>query len=167
MLIRDFRYAGRQLRKAPGFTLTAVLTLALGIGASSAIFCLMDAHWLHPMRVPHTGELVRLFTTTPQASDGLFTYTEYQQIAQLATTLKSVIALGRRGSLMPRADGTTALLLTNVVSTNFFEALGVRPVLGRAFTPADAARLRTRPAVLLGYSWWKREFAGDPNIVGS
>ena len=156
----------RQLRRAPSFTLTAVLTLALGIGASSAIFCLMDAHWLHPMHVPHTGELVRLFTTTPQDPEGLFTYPEYQQVAQNATALKSVVALGGRGSLMPRGDGTSALLLTNVVSTNFFQALGVKPILGRAFTPADADYMRTRPAVLLGYSFWKREFGGDPNIVG-
>ncbi|HEY2416522.1 MAG TPA: ABC transporter permease, partial [Steroidobacteraceae bacterium] len=143
-----------------------MLTLALGIGASSAIFCLMDAHWLHPMRVPNTGELVRLFTITPQDAAGPFTYPEYQQLAQHATALKSVVALGGRGSLMPRPDGTSALLLTNVVSTNFFQALGVRPVLGRAFTPADAATLRTHPAVLLGFSFWKREFGGDPNIVG-
>src|SRR5437763_4073686 len=107
MLFQDIRYAVRQLRRAPSFTLTAVLTLALGIGASSAIFCLMDAHWLHPMHVPNTGELVRLFATTPQDPDGLFTYPEYQQVAQRATALKSVVALGGRGSLMPRSDGTT------------------------------------------------------------
>src|SRR5215469_1942760 len=166
MLINDVRFAVRQLRRAPSFALTAVMTLALGIGASSAIFCLMDAHWLHPMRVPHVGELVRLFTTTPQDPGGTFTYPEYQEVAQRATALKSVVALGGRGSIMPRADGTTALLLTNVVSTNFFQSLGVKPILGRAFTPADAATLRTHPAVLLGYSFWKREFAGDPNIVG-
>src|SRR5215469_1836771 len=132
MLINDVRFAVRQLRPAPSFTMTAVLTLALGIGASSAIFCLMDAHWLHPMRVPHTGELVRLFTTTPQDPDGLFTYPEYKAVAERASALKSVVALGRRGSLMPRSDGTTALLLTNVVSTNFFHDLGIKPVLGWA-----------------------------------
>ncbi len=165
-LLQDVRFALRQLRRAPSFTLTAVLTLALGIGASSAIFCLMDAQWLHPMRVPHPGELVRVFATTPQNPEGEFTYVEYQQIAQRATALKSVVALQGRGSLMPRPDGTSALLLTNVVSSNFFGAMGVRPILGRAFTPADAAALRTHPAVLLGYDFWKREFSGDPNIVG-
>ena len=165
-LLQDFHFAIRQLRRAPSFTLTAVLTLALGIGAGSAIFCLMDAYWLHPLRVPHPGELVRMFATTPQDPDGPFTYPEYLAVAQRATALKSVVALGRRGNLMPRADGTSALLLTNVVSSNFFEALGVKPVLGRRFTPADATSLRTHPGVLLGYAFWKREFAGDPNIVG-
>ena len=166
MIFNDIRHAIRQLWRAPSFTLTAMLTLALGIGASSAIFCLMDAHWLHPIRVSHPGELVRVFATTPQDPDGLFTYTEYQQIAGRANGLKSALALGRRGSLMPRTDGTSALLLTNVVSSNFFPALGVKPILGRAFTPADAAILRTHPGVLLGYQFWKREFSGDPNIVG-
>jgi predicted permease len=166
MVVHEISYALRQMRRAPSFTLTAVLTLALGIGASSAIFCLMDAHWLHPMRVAHASELVRVFATTAQDPEGLFTYTEYQQIAGRARGLKSTVALGRRGSLMPRTDGTSALLLTNVVSANFFPALGVKPILGRAFTPDDAATLRTHPGVLLGYGFWKREFGGDPNIVG-
>jgi macrolide transport system ATP-binding/permease protein len=166
MPLQDIRLAIRQLRRAPGFTFAAVLTLALGIGASSSIFCLMDAHWLHPMRVPHPGEVVRVFATTPQNSDGMFTYTEYQAIAQRATALRSVVALGGRGSILPRPDGTSVLLLTNVVSTNFFQALGVKPTLGRAFTPADATTLRTHPGILLGYDFWRREFSGDPNIVG-
>ncbi|HEY2471154.1 MAG TPA: ADOP family duplicated permease [Terracidiphilus sp.] len=171
-LARDIRYSLRQLRRAPGFAVTAVLTLALGIGASSAIFCLIDGLWLHPLRVPHPGELVRVFATTkqsPAADEGVdtyFNYPEYQTIAARASGLKSVVALGRRGSLMQRQDGTAALLLTNVVSSNFFEALGVHPLLGRTFSSSDAANLRVHPAVLLGYGFWKREFSGDPNIVG-
>ena len=171
-LVRDIRYALRQLRRAPGFATTAVLTLALGIGASSAIFCLIDGLWLHPLRVPHPGELVRIFATTkqsPTSSEGVdtyFNYPEYQTIASRTTGLKTVVALGRRGNLMQRQDGTSALLLTNVVSSNFFEGLGVKPLLGRTFTSADAANLRIHPAVLLGYGFWKREFSGDPNIVG-
>ncbi len=166
MLFQDLRYALRQLRKNPGFTALAVGTLALGLGASSAIFCLMDGVWLHPIRVPHSGELVRVFSTTEQDAEGLFTYSEYHALAERVTALKSTVAIGRRGSLMPRADGTAALLLTNVVSTNFFDALGVRPMLGRSFSTADAERLRTHPGVLLGYSFWRREFGGDPGIVG-
>jgi predicted permease len=166
MLMQDIRYAMRQLRKAPGFTAAAVLTLALGLGASSAIFCLMDALWLHPIRVPHASELVRVFATTQQNPEDEFTYSEYQAVAARTTALKSVIAIGGRGSMMPRTDGTAALLLTNVVSNNFFESLGVRPMLGRVFTSADAASLRTHPAVVLGYAFWQREFAGDRNVVG-
>jgi predicted permease len=166
MMLQDLRYASRQLRKSSGFTLTAVITLALGIGASSAIFCLMDGLWLHPMRVPHSGEVVRVFATTQQGPEGGFSFPEYQDLAQRTTALKSVVAIGGRGSMMPRTDGTAALLLTNVVSCNFFDALGVRPMLGRSFGSGDAERLRTHPGVLLGYGFWRREFAGDPTIVG-
>jgi predicted permease len=165
-LLQDLRYALRQLRRSPGFTLTAVLTLALGLGASSAIFCLIDGLWLHPMKVPHPGDVVRLFSTTQQDPEGAFSYSEYRTFAERATALKSVVAVGRRGSMMPRSDGTAALLLTNVVSSNFFEALGVRPILGRSFGVGDSERLRTHPGVLLGYGFWRREFAGDPGIVG-
>ena len=171
-LANDVRYAFRQFRRAPGFAFTAVLTLALGIGASSAIFCLIDGLWLHPLHVPHPGQLVRIFATTRQASDAeegvdtYFTYSDYQTLAERTTALKIVVALGRRGSMIQRPDGTAALLLTNVVSANFFDGLGVHPLLGRTFTPSDAPQLRTHPGVLLGYGYWQREFAGDPNIVG-
>jgi predicted permease len=168
----DIRYALRQLRRAPGFAATAVLTLALGIGASSAIFCLVDDLWLHPLRVPHPGELVRVFATSKQSPaalegvDTYFNFSEYQAIAARTTALKTVVALGRRGSLMVRPDGTSALLLTNVVSSNFFQGMGIHPLLGRIYTPSDAAQLRTHPGVLLGYGFWRREFGGDPRIVG-
>ena len=169
-LLRDLRYAFRQLSRAPGFTLTAVLTLALGLGASSAIFCLMDGLWLHPMHVAHPGQLARIFSTTAQDQDGLFNYSDYLALAQRANAFQGssagLVALGGRGSLMPKPDGTSTLLLTNVVSTNFFSVLGVHPLLGRIFTAHDAEMLRIRPGVLLGYRCWQREFAADPNIVG-
>ena len=171
-LLSDLRYAFRQMRRAPGFATTSVLTLALGIGASSAIFCLIDGLWLHPMHVPHPAELVRVFATTQQSPaavegvDTYFNYTEYQTIASRSTALKGAYALGRRGSMIERADGTSALLLTNVVSCDFFEGLGVHPLLGRIFSSSDATQLRSHPGVLLGYGFWQREFSGDPNVVG-
>ena len=164
--LQDLRYSLRQLRRAPGFAITAILTLALGIGASSAIFCLMDGLWLHPMAVPHQRELVRLFSTTGQDSEGLVNYSEYQAFAQRATALHGLAVIGRRGSLMPRTDGTSSLLLVDVVSSNFFELLGVHPLLGRVFTAQAAPDLRAHPGLLLSYRCWQREFHGDPNIVG-
>jgi predicted permease len=172
VLIRDLRYSLRQLRRAPGFAITVVLTLALGIGASSAIFCLIDVLWLHPLRVPHPAELVRIFATTrqsPSAYEGVdtyFTFSEYRAIAERTSALRAAVALGRRGSLMQRADGTSVLLLTNVVSNNFFESLGVKPLLGRIFQSSDSGQLRTHPGVLLGYDFWQREFGGDSQVVG-
>jgi putative ABC transport system permease protein len=166
----DLRFALRQLRKARGFTFTAVFTLALGIGASSAIFCLMDGLWLHPMPVPHSDRLVRIFATTPQDQHGLFSYPEYQTFTARATAFQGsssgLVAMGGRGTLMPNPDGTSVLLLNNVVSDNFFTVLGVHPLVGRLFSPADAQQLHTRPALVLGYLCWQRYFAGDPHIVG-
>jgi predicted permease len=169
-LLNDLRYALRQLRRAPGFTATAVLTLALGIGASSAIFCLMDGLWLHPMHVPHPGQIMRVFATTAQNQEGEFTYSEYQTMAQRMTAFHGssagLVAIGGRGSLMPNPDGTSTMLLTNVVSSNFFDVLGVRPLLGRVFRAQDAVWLRTHPGVVLGYYCWQKTFHGDPSIVG-
>jgi putative ABC transport system permease protein len=165
-LRQDLRYGFRQLQKFPGFALTAVLTLAIGIGSASAIFCLMDALWLHPMHVPDAGRLVRVFSTTPQDPEGAFSYFEYQTLAQRTPALSGLAALGGRGSLMPRLDGTSQMLLTNVVSSNFFDVLGVRPQLGHLFTAAAAVGLRVHPAVVLGYRCWQRDFNADPSIVG-
>jgi hypothetical protein len=84
-MMRDMQYALRQWRRAPGFALAAALTLGLGIGASAAIFCLMNSLWLQPMQVPSPGRLVRIFSTTSQDQQGAFNYSEYQAIAGRAT----------------------------------------------------------------------------------
>src|SRR5580658_9464645 len=106
--IQDLQYAVRQLRKVPGFTAAAVLTLALGIGSSSAIFCLIDGLWMHPMSIPHPGRIARVFSTTAQDQEGLFSYPEFQTRTQRATAFQGqsagLVAIGGRGSLMPRPD---------------------------------------------------------------
>jgi predicted permease len=165
-LSRDFRHALRQLRKSPGFALTAILTLAIGLGSASAIFCLIDTLWLHPMHVPHADQLARIFSTTPQNQEGDFSYFEYQTFSQRVHAFSGLSAIGGRGSLMPKPDGTSLMLLTNVVSSNFFDILDVHARLGRLFTAADAARLRVHPAIVLGYRCWQREFNADPSIIG-
>ncbi len=169
-LLNDLRYALRQLRRSPGFAVTAVATLAIGLGASSTIFCLMDGLWLHPIPVPHSGQLVRVFSATAQDQSGLFSYPEFQTMAERASAFhgpsSGLVAVGGRGSLLARPDGTSTLLLTNVVSSNFFSVLGVQPFLGRVFTTADAETLRTHPGLLLSYRCWQRTFGGDPSIVG-
>ena len=96
-MLMDIRYALRQLRRAPGFAIAAVLTLALGIGASSAIFCIMDGLWLHPMPVSQQGQLARVFATTAQESDGFFNYLDYQAIGEARNGLQ-----GACGNRTPR-----------------------------------------------------------------
>ena len=169
-LLNDLRYALRQLRRSPGFAVTAVATLAIGLGASSAIFCLMDGLWLHPIPVPHSGQLVRVFSTTAQDQQGPFSYPEFQTMSQRTSAFQGasagLVAAGGRGSLLARPGGTSTLLLNNVVSSNFFSVLDLHPFMGRVFTPADAETLRVHPGLLLSYRCWQRTFGGDPSIVG-
>ena len=161
----DLRFALRQLRKSPASHSLQRRPWPLA-SRSSAIFCLIDGLWLHPMPVPHQGELVRVFATTAQDTEGYFDYPDFLSLQQRATAFKGLGAIGRRGSMMPRPDGTSTLSLTNVVSSNFLDLLGVRPLLGRNFAAQDAAQLRARPGVVLSYRSWQRDFGGDPHIVG-
>ncbi len=160
------RYAARQLRKNPGFTAVTVLTLGIGIGASAAIFSLLDAFWLRPMAIPQQQQIVRLFSTTQQEQQGFFSYGEYQAIARSTQSLKSLVAIGRRGTSIPRPDGTLESREVDVVSGNFFEALGVKPLLGRVFTSTDRQLIQNTPVVVLGHSFWQHHFNGDASVVG-
>lgn len=168
--LNDIRYALRQLRKSPGFTLAAALTLALGIGCSSAIFCAIDAFWLHPMNVPNSSNIVRLFATTQHDQEGSFTFPDYEVISKRVSALQGpsagIVSIAGRGATMPRTDGTALMLLTNVVSGNFFDVMGVRPEVGRVFTAEEARQSRTHPVIVLGYHCWQKEFGGNPNIAG-
>src|SRR5450755_723744 len=164
-MFRDFRYAFRVLAARPGFTLVAALSLALGIGANSAIFGLIDALWFRPLAVPKPGEIVRIFSVPDQDRNGLLSYPEYLDLQRQATQLREVVAIGGRGATLVQGD-SHKLLNLNLVSSNFFTALAVRPLLGRVFTPRDEAD-STRPlSVVLGNACWQRYFGSDPNIVG-
>lgn len=164
--LQHVRYAARQLRKNPGFTAVTVLTLGVGIGASAAIFSLLDAFWLRPMAIPQQQQIVRLFSTTQQEQQGFFSYGEYQAIAHSTQSLKSLVAIGRRGTSIPRPDGTLESREVDVVSGNFFDALGVKPLLGRVFTSSDRQLIQNTPVVVLGHSFWQHHFNGDASVVG-
>ena len=164
-MLRDFRFAFRVLASRPAFTLVAALSLALGIGANSAIFGLIDGLWFRPLAVPKSGEIVRIFSVTDQNRQGLLSYPEYLDFQEHATDLRDVVAIGGRGATLVQGNNHQLLNL-NLVSSNFFTALGVQPLHGRLFTPQDEAD-PTRPlSVVLGNSCWQRYFGSDPNIVG-
>ncbi len=164
-MFRDFRFAFRVLASRPAFTLVAALSLALGIGANSAIFGLIDGLWFRPLAVPNASEIVRIFSVTDQNRQGLLSYPEYLDFKQQATDLREVVAIGGRGATLVEGNNHHLLNL-NLVSSNFFTALGIRPLHGRLFTPQDEADA-TRPlSVVLGNSCWQRYFGADPNIVG-
>ncbi len=162
----DLRYGIRTLAKSPGFAMAAILSLAVGIGVNTAMFSLIDALWLRPMAIPDEGRITRLFTTSPQDSEDMFSWPEYQEFTRQSRAFTGIVALGGRGARMERRDGTFEMLTINAVSTNFFGALGVRPALGRLFTAADEPSLTEHPVVALSYDFWRRHYSGDPSIVG-
>ena len=164
LLFRDFRFAFRVLASRPVFALVAALSLGLGIGANSAIFGLVDALWFRPLAVPHASEIVRVFSVTDQDREAALSYPEYLDLTR-ANTLREVVAIGGRGATL--VDGQSRELHTlNLVSSNFFTAMDVKPAVGRLFTPQDEANSTAPPAVVLGNSFWERRYGADPNIVG-
>jgi predicted permease len=163
---RDFRHAVRALRTSALFTGAAVLALGLAIGANAAIFGLVDALWFRPPGVRDAGALVRIFATTETDQTGLWSFPEYRDIRDKTGAFDGVIARGRRGAVLPAADGAEQLVLVNVVSTNFFTTLGVQAQHGRLFTPADESSLEATPGIILGHAFWRERFGGDRSVVG-
>ncbi len=161
-MLRDFRFAFRVLTARPIFTLVAALSIALGIGANSAIFGLVDALWFRPLAVPKSGEIVRIFSVTGQDREGRLSYPEYLDLKQQATSLRELVAIGGRGAILEDGNGRELHGL-NLVSSNFFTALGVQPALGRLFTPQDEADSAAPPFVVLGNRFWERHYGRDPN----
>jgi predicted permease len=180
-LIQDVRYALRQLRKAPGFTLTVVLTLALGIGANAAIFTLVNAVLLKDLPVTDPQTLVRLGDTNEccvmdgtedDGSYGLFSTDTYQQFKKNAPEFEDLAAMQSGfsfGTLTVRRDGGDALARSSVgefVSGNYFRTFGLRPQAGRLLTDADDVA-GAPVAAVMSYAAWQNNYGGEPSVVGS
>jgi predicted permease len=176
-LLQDLRYGLRMLAKNPGFTAVAVLTLALGIGANTAIFSLLDAVLLRNLPVREPGQLV-LFgkgnwmgsvNSLPSRSMQLFSYPFYKQFRQKNEVFSDVTAIG---SILfgthGRAGDSPSLEKINaeLVSGTFFDTLGVHPILGRALTDSDDETPGAHPVAVASYSWWQRRLGKDPAAVG-
>jgi predicted permease len=167
-LLQDVRYALRQLRKSPGFAITAVLMLALGICANSTVFSWIDGTMLHPIPgARETSRLVSLergewnISPAPPLS-----YPDYRDLRERNHSLEGILAYNH--DWITLTSGGTAperIYLANV-SSNFFDLLGVKPALGRFFLPEEETRPDAVPYVVLSYSLWKTRYAGDPAIVG-
>jgi predicted permease len=163
---RDVRYAAQALVRAPAFTLTATLALGLAIGANATIFGLVDALWFRPPGVGNPARLVRIFSTTTTEREGLWSYPEYLDLRDKTSGFDGVVARGRRGAILLGPGGREELTLVNVVTLDFFTALGVTAAHGRLFAPGDASLLESAPGVVLGHAFWRSRFGADPAIVG-
>jgi predicted permease len=172
-MLQDIRYAVRQLVKSPGFTLTAVVTLALGIGANTVVFSLVNALLLRPLPVERPGELVRVYTSEWSehgVSDrryGTSSYPDYLDFRARARGLAGVVAYGPASAVMQSGGATTSTVSGQLVSGNYFSVLGVRPALGRFFLPDEDAKPMASPVVVLGDRLWRQRFGADSGVVGS
>ncbi len=167
-LTRDLRYAARGLLKSPGFTVIAVLSLALGLGVNTALFSVVNAVLLRPLAVERPERLVALFTTGDNG--GAYSSSSYPDFVDLAannTTLQGIAAhsLMMAGVERPGGDGTTRMTVGEIVSPNYFDLLGVRPVIGRGFQPGDE-RPAAPPSTVISYRLWQRDFGGSIDALG-
>ncbi|HEY2468308.1 MAG TPA: ABC transporter permease [Terracidiphilus sp.] len=169
-LWQDIRFALRQLRKSPGFAATAILTLAIGIGANAAIFTLIDDALLRSLPVLRPGELVTVGFKGPKLRE-LVPVQSLSGLEQLRKQLRSVEGLsGWSGDMLsvPDQQGTLRSIEGEMVSGDALGMLGLRPYLGRLLSPADdvpGGPVGGWPAVL-GYGFWQSNYHGDPGIVG-
>ena len=164
----DVPYAIRSLRRTPGLAAFVVITIALGIGMTSTPFSMLDALIFRPYPVPHPRDVVTLVSTSHDNSFDSFSYREYLDIRDHTKSYDGVIANATVGAVGFSAEpGATPLVRGGLlVSGNYFRVLGVEPKLGRGFRE-DEDQVPGRDAVVvLGPDFWKREFAGDPSVVG-
>jgi len=168
---QDLRYGFRQLRQNPGFTTVAVISLALGIGANTAMFQLVDAVILRTLPVVHPEQLASIDFPDDSTRGGWhstrfsnLTYAQWEQIERQQQAFSSVLAWSATQFNLT-SGGESRFAPGLYVSGSFFGSLGVQPVLGRTFTPQDD-RIGCSPGAVIGYSFWQREFAADPHVLG-
>jgi len=166
---QDVRFALRMLRKSPAFTAIAALTLALGIGANTAIFSMVDSLFLRPSPVAHAEQLTTLaFQRVGGDYDSIFSYSDFQDIRNQSAEVFSQVAasMDLRGMDGLSVNGKQEPIWTSYVSGNFFETMGLKPALGNFIEPASGKSVDDAPVLVLGYTYWKTHFAADPNVIG-
>ncbi len=175
-LLQDVRYGLRQLRKSPGFTFVAILSLTLGIGANTAIFTLLNAVLLRPLEVQKPSELV-LFgnghgqgstMSVPDGNTKLFSYTFFRDFRQKSASFSGIAAVDSNQVATKASIGGGAYQTTHVdlVSGSYFSVLGVPAVLGRTIGESDDSTEEAGPVAVASYSWFQRQFNGDPSALG-
>ena len=161
----DVRFTLRQLKGSPAFTAVAAITLALGIGANSAMFALADATFLRPL--PFDGPADRLVMVWERRANGFTSMAsplEFSEWNEHSRSFESMAWFATGPRPMRGADGTPEQVQAATVSAKFFDVLGVRPIIGRTFIPADLSSAPT--AVVIGEGFWRRRYGADPTLVG-
>ncbi|MGH9939225.1 MAG: ADOP family duplicated permease, partial [Blastocatellia bacterium] len=168
-LWQDLRYGARMLLKKPGFTLIAVVTLALGIGANTAIFSVVNAVILKPLPYREPERLMKIYQigATPGRPDApaIQSYPRYQHLREQGREIADFAGFQEQQFNL---TGTAApeRLRVEFASASYFQLLGVEPVLGRTFAPEEDVEPGAHSVALIGYALWHRRFGGDPNVIG-
>jgi predicted permease len=163
-LIRDLRYGLRMLTKNPGFTVVAVVTLALGIGANTALFSVVNGVLLNPLPYPESNRLVALYSHDANYTQASISYPNFLDWVRDNRSF-SALAAFRGDDFNLTGSGEPERVPVEMVSASFFPLLGVRPVLGRTFRPEED-QVGAAPVVLIGGGFWKRKFGAAPDAVG-
>ena len=165
-LLQDVRYGARRLWKSPGFTLVAAVSLALGIGANTAIFSLVDTVLLRPLPVERPGELYKIFGTLNNGADiTIQSHLNYKDYRDRNEVFSGVLAY-RFAVMSLSRGGDNQRVWGYLASGNYFDVLGVRPAMGRGFLPEEDRTPGSHPVAVLSHAAWQRRFAADPSIVG-
>ena len=161
-MFSDLKFSIRQLRKSPGFALTAIATLALGIGANAIVFSVLNALVLHPVNVPDAQSLYMLqrFQYPSQS------YLDYLDLRDRNHTFQSLAAYQIMGAVGVDTGSNPSTAWPYLASGNYFDSLGIQPLRGRFFHASDERGKNSAPYVVLSYAWWQSHFSGDPGVVG-
>jgi predicted permease len=164
---QDIRYAARTLRKSPGFTIIAIVTLGLGMAVNTTVFSVVNGLILRPLPVPHAEQITVLSSQQNGASTfQMFSYLDYQDVARDTTGIFSDV-FGYRTTLGGlNADGRGEHCIFSRVTGNYFSALGVKPALGRLIMSSEGKTPGADSVVVLGYNYWQKRFGGDPSVIG-
>jgi predicted permease len=165
-LFKDIRYGVRMLTKNPGVTLVAVVTLALGIGANTAIFSGVNAFLMRPLPVTNAGELIRpVEISEDRGATDEFSYPDFLDYRNQSTSFADFTAEDMVQAAID-AENQNDVIWGQVVSANYFDVLQVKPIMGRGFLPDEDKIVGANPLIVLGHGFWQRRMASDPNVVG-
>src|ERR671916_2803633 len=165
-LIKDLRYGLRRLARSPAFTCVAVLSLALGIGANTAIFSLVNTALLRPLPVERPEQIVSLANAAGSRGFPAFSYPNYKDLRDRSGEVFDGLYAYRFAPLSVSHEGASERLWGYVVTGNYFEVLGVKAALGRVLTPDDDRQPGGHPVTVISHEGWQRRFGADPSAVG-
>jgi predicted permease len=165
-LLADLRLALRRMRKRVGFTIVAVLSLALGIGVNTAIFSLVDAVLLRPTSIPYPEQVAEIYENQPGFAYSPFSYPDYRDLREAARSVFSQVSASQYAVTARDMGDHVETMFGQLVNGDFFALLGIAPAMGRFLGPEDDVSPGAHPVVVLSYDYWQRYFNADPRAVG-